>query len=266
MGQILGAHSSAVLIDEDEYLYNWLESLLGGREPEQTQHLNRCLSASIKKYNDPSTRFMNESTLCGSVTHLVLKAPNAVYDYPAWARISEKVSVVYLLRDVRDVVCSMRHLSHIPMVANQLQRMISKTHIQDEFADDIALLTAHGVPDCVKMAVVWKLKTTLAVNFQLAGLAPLLVHYEDLANRQYDEIKKILQYIGLPVQQGCLNYHRAYCGFGPGGTDRTRPLDSASIAKWKPLLSDQDEDAIWQVAGGLMQRLGYSREVAIHDY
>jgi len=264
-GQMMGAQPRAVLIDEDEGLYPWLDALLAGDVAEQQLKLQQCLSASMLKYRQPLQRFTVTGTVQPDITHLVLKAPNAVYDYPELQLLAKRVSVIFLTRDVRDVVSSMRRLKHIPMVDNQLQRMRSKPHIRCEFSDEIALLEDACVADYIKMAVIWKVKTMLLYRFRQAGLDPLAIRYEDMVRQPGMFTQKMTAHAGLPDDALCNNHHHVYTGSGPGGTDRTRSVDVDSISGWSHALSDDEENGIWQVAGSLMQQLGYHRsEVVCH--
>ena len=85
LGQVLGAHPNAFLIDETDKFYEWFHACArGGSEVNSLWH--PMIGRARKKYNGNSEKFHNKKSgkyykFRDSVTHLVLQAPNLVYSY-----------------------------------------------------------------------------------------------------------------------------------------------------------------------------------------
>ena len=108
VGQILGAHPKAVLLDEEDGLYDWAFEALGKWKlvKDRVTSDEVCRRAS-REYARALECFDSPGHLLQHIRFVVLKAPNLTY---SWREISRLASarVVYVFRDPRAIVASMR--------------------------------------------------------------------------------------------------------------------------------------------------------------
>lgn len=261
LGQILGAHPQAVLIDENNGVYNLIGAVL--TDAANKEHVFRhCLASARTMYVDAS-RFTEDGLLSDSVTHLVFKAPNTTYDYDWLCKIHHpRLHFVFVVRDVRDVVCSMQRLTHIPMVENQLKRIAPDQSLSTRFSKDLQIIQNDNTADHTRKALIWTIKSGLYAEYTRAPLDAFLVRYEDLVSAPTQWIPRLLDHVGLAGHADTALHHEdVFQGLGPGFTVRTREIDKTSLNRWKRQLTPEAEQDVWTVAGGLMQELGYQRHI-----
>ncbi|MEX0343970.1 MAG: sulfotransferase [Rhizobiaceae bacterium] len=261
-GQILGAHRSAVLIDETDGLYAWFNAL-ASHAPEADVLAKDALLQSVRKYRTADKRVPADTgagfAWPSHLNCLVLKAPNLTYHFDAIAKLAMKVSIVYPIRDPRAVVASMEKLRHIPMVENQIRLLRQHPDLCAEFARELAVLEDPAVEIHVKRALVWRIKSSLAPKFVSLGLPVMSFRYEDLVAEKQKFCEALASHAGLPFDPQMARHEDVYQGLGPGRTERARPVDAVSVPKWKSRLTPQQEDDIIKTAAVTFSKLGYSR-------
>ena len=309
MAQIIGAHPLAVMIDESDGLYNWIDALFGetrlpsirnlrvmrppaahtprswrkltgiykgirrmispshriwrysetaGVDPKTLFHT--CCRSAMTKYRTPQTRFFENGLLRDGIEFAVLKAPNLTYFYDEIRCVFPNAKIVCMLRDIRDVVSSMMALTKVPILDNQLRHIFSSRDLGSLFPDELSLLRQddNTVRPHIKMALVAKIKMSLAQQFLDNGLDVISVRYEELVMQPEYIIPHILESLGLPQAVECLHHNDVFRGVGPGGTRRGRLVDNKSKGKWKDSLTHQQSSDIWNIVGGFMETLGYT--------
>lgn len=243
--QILGAHPESVTIDEEDGLYAWTSALIRG-EDHSANLLTSATRHARKKYIEPKRRF-SDSGVSYRVRLLVLKAPNLTYSWKELASVIPQARVVYVHRNVHAVVASMRTLSSVPIVGNQIRMMSSNEYIADTFSKEITLLRSGHQPAYKKMALVALIKMSLEDKFRKEGLKTLSVQYENLVLKPEESVRRLLEFNGLNYLEQCKNFETQYQGLGPGMTDRTRKLDNRSMSAWKSQLSSREKNEIQAV-------------------
>lgn len=262
VGQILGAHPNAVLIDESDGLYQWTDALLAcAPQADIDKAFQQCCRSARTKYLETvaDTRFGAKFALSEGVTHLVLKAPNLTYSAAAVARTFSNVSVIYMTRDIRDVVASMQRLEHIPMVENQISRLRAAPELCVKFASDLQRLEAKDTTRTRKMAIIAKIKMALDTTFSEAGLPVHHLRYETLVTQPDESISGLLDHAQLAQSDACGRFHKFMRGWGPGLTDRTRPIDTLSKNNWATRITAAEQAEIWDETEELMLARGYHR-------
>ena len=233
LGQILGAHTQTFFIDEPDGLYRWTSAWLAA-EQQQSKILTEVVQQAAAKYRDKRQHFVSS----GNLTHtkIVAKAPNLTYSYVALANVIPRPSIVYPVRDARDVVVSMLKLKHVPIIENQIRHIQAQPAVAALFAKELHLLNKATLPDHIKFALIWTIKTGLYTQFENVGLKPLLYKYEDLVILQESVIRAVLAHCNLPYEDGVLNHPDTLRGDGPGNTPRQRSIDTQSVNGWMQLL------------------------------
>lgn len=258
-GQILGAHENAILIDEFEGLYPWFHAVADQAEG-AAQHTDKVLRKSAEKYKNLGSKYTEENGQikpASHISHTVLKAPNLTFEEPKITNLKGQLRIVFPQRDPRAVVSSMLRLSHIDFVGNQIRRLQSAHHVIDAFEDDCAVLFDDTQPIWVRAAKIWKIKTGLSAHFAAKGHPVLPFKYEDLVATPDSVIPQILEFCDLPVSETALHPEALYTGEGPGGTDRTRRIDTQALERWrKDMTPDQTRDVLHATAP-LAEELGF---------
>lgn len=180
--------------------------------------------------------------------------------------------VVYLVRDVRDVVASMRKLQ---MGADRtwlefcawpiLEAKIKQPAFAERYAAEIARLRFAGEPGAMVGALYWKYKTAPLFDYRRRGWPVLPVRYEDLVRAPRRQLRRIVRFLGLPWDGRLLRHPEQphaeiYAdGTAMGNTDPKRPIGGDCVGQWRRCLAPADEEMVWSMAGDLMARLGYRR-------
>ena len=254
MAQIIGAHPLALLVDETDKVYEWTNSVFEmGADRMEEERTHRIRNRARKKYRRLSRRKARSRPV------LVFQTPNLTWSHSEISTCFPGAQIVYMLRDVRGVVASMLRLSHNPFVENQIRFFRQAGFIERAFPKEWQRLLDRGVSEPVKMALVAKIKMSLAENFAAAGLPVLKVRYEDLVLSPGKTVSRITRQIGLAFDERCLAHDQVLVGFGPGLTDRARPLDKSSISKWSDQLSPETVHSIWAEVGEFYEKLGYQQ-------
>jgi hypothetical protein len=266
MGQVLGASPQAVIIDEEDGLYPWIEPALLDKGPVLAgAEFERVYRAARRKYAQPADRFREDGALRAKVTDLVLKAPNLTYYYPQFDRLGLTGPHVFLFRDIRDVAASILNLNRTPIVRNQLNRLESHDWLPDRLRNLAVELRKESVPDCLKAALVAQAKMQLADEFERLGVELVRIRYEDLVTRPAETHRLLAGALGWPPLPSSQQSQRIFSGSGPGGMQRSHPLHSQSIGRWRSVLTADEEALIWRHVGGYMESLGYERDSKSDD-
>ncbi len=258
-GQILGAHPEAVLIDEPDGLYPWFHAQAG--DPANAGGFAQAmLELARAKYRAPDRRFRGANGATGLAPHvgfLVLKAPNLTYDDEAFPRLGVPVTIVYPIRDPRAVVASMARLGAVDFVANQVRLMRERPRIAERYERDLRVLVDGGASLTARRAVLWRVKSGRAPDFEARRMRVSRFRYENLVRRAQDVIAHVARDCELPASSMLDDWNSAYTGFGPGGTDRGRAIDTSSLVSWTSLLSAQQCAEVLEAAQPLAELHGY---------
>jgi hypothetical protein len=257
-GQILGAHPDAVLIDEPDGLYPWFHAVAEGRA---TAHdlAGKMLRRAAEKYSAPAGRFVengNKYTLDPGIRVLIFKAPNLSYDWRKISSFPVPISIVYPVRDPRAVVASMARLRHIDFIGNQRRLIEERPAVCAEFQAELQMLGDDSLPIWLRHTIIWKVKSGLADRFRQQGLPVRQFRYEDLVRAPQTIIDNLSDYCfgGAVLLR---DPDDVYIGLGPGGTDRTRPVDQSSLRAWKTTITQEKEAEILRTAGPLAEDFNY---------
>ena len=254
LGQILGAHKDCFLVDEFEGLYPWYKSWVA-RKPEALKLLGELVAKSARKYQDRRREFVAPRDLLAST--VVAKAPNLTFEFEQLSKHQPRPKIVFMVRDARAVVSSMLQLSHIDILGNQIKLIMAVPGAADALKTELRILLDCRQPHYLRLAAIWVIKTGLYRSFQLVGLDPFLLRYEDLVNNTQYNISQIARHCGLAKYDEFPDYTAAMQGWGPGNTSREKPVHSDSLRKWRSYMSEHQASAIVEMCGNLMTELEY---------
>ena len=253
LGNILGCHRQALLIDEDDGLYNWVDNCLFS-EHEDRELTQTVFASADHKYKPQHRRirvFMGKRKLVREVDTLVLKAPNLTYSFEALSKLPYNVQVIYPVRDPRAVVASMGRLSHIDMVGNQVKWMEKTPGISSLFEAELERLKSLKDEIHLRRALVWKIKSGLYTEFQRVGLNPFIFKYEKLVADKSKTLQDMCAHIGLDFDERMTEHENYFRGMAVGLTFRARAVDKSSTQKWRNRLGPRQAREILEIAAPL---------------
>lgn len=252
LGQIIGAHPDAVLIDEKNGAYDLVDALLN--DSGETDDILQGCAASARKMYREQDRFSSDGGLAPAVSHIVLKVPNATYHLERFRKgYRAHWHFVFAVRGVYDVVCSMKNLARIPMVENQIKLIQKDPGPSSQFSEEVRQMAAPQTPDHVRRALMWRIKTGFSAAFQADPLSALVIRYEDLVSDPKKWTYRVLDHCGMSDKTAA--HESVFQGSGPGGTDRTRAIDEQSLGRWSGQLTESERLDIGALTGDLMGEL-----------
>ena len=177
--------------------------------------------------------------------------------------------IVFMLRDVRDVVVSMMRLRlgggtwletwGIPTVE---LKIATSEKFRERFAHEIEQIRSAKNSILVTYAALyWKYKTLTLFDYLSEGLPVLPVHYEDLVSTPEKELRRVIEFLQLSWEPQILDHPRLVHGELDaegktiGGTNPKRPIDRASVLQWQNALLSDEIDAIMAIAGAVNERV-----------
>lgn len=208
--RILAAHPRVVAGGERDEL-----RALAARLPESTL-AGRPFSEGVADLGEEAARQLAEAylrplrALAGpGVHHVTDKLPGNYVRLPLLALALPRARVVWCRRDPRDVAISC-------------------------FATDFAhgLRFATDLGDCLR---VWRAQARLFAHWRRVLPNPLhLVDYERLVDDPEREIGRLLAFLGLPPEPGCLRFHERQGDVRtPSVWQVRRPLHRRAVGRWR---------------------------------
>lgn len=262
IGNILGAHPDAFLIDEPNEVYPWIEAILEDKDETSINLLFRqCCQMARDNYFNPDLKCAENGKLSETISHLILKTPNLTYSADKISASFPEPICIFPFRDARDIVVSMTKLDWIPMVENQLERIKSNPKILSRFAAEVHELEKPDIQPHEARAYIAKIKMHLRDTFTYSNMRTLEIRYEDLVQNPDEWCDKLAQHVGLSVQENGMDHTKVLRGWGPGLTFRRRKIDVLSLNQWTHYLSKKEEEDIWRITQPLMEALGYPRQI-----
>jgi hypothetical protein len=244
LGQMLGAHPDAMLVDEDEGAYRIVDAIRAGESVAAL--LDELLPVAARKYSDGRG-------IQARPRAIVLKAPNATFHADELQRSSLPLRFFFPVRDVREVVSSMLAIP-VPIAANQRRRMASEPRLAERFRADIEQLDDPALSDAARCGIVWRLKTGLYRDFVGAPIDALLVRYDELVAHPAEWLRRLQRHAGLAPSE--VRHHEVMRGQAIGRTQRGRAVDGSSRSLWREALGERDLQDLHGIAGPLMRELG----------
>ena len=150
--------------------------------------------------------------------------------------------VLHVVRDGRDVACSLRTHPKFKTVGGKLE----PTNIERDFGDCIQ----RWVED-VTAGLIWDEDPRV-----------YLVKYEDLVARTEDTMRSVLAFLGAPWDPAVLAHHaqsttlRDSSKF-PNNAKANSAIVGDSVGRWRQCMSNEQREEFRSTAGALLVKLGY---------
>jgi len=189
-------------------------------------------------------------------------------DYGRFKNFYRSDPVIFMIRDVRDVISSMRSLVYpdgqswlkkygLPILLFNLQQ----TSKANRYVSDMKLVEDESFSDCTVGALYWKFKTEVIFDYLDQGLDLLPVVYETFVSDPKNILENIVRFLGIPWEESLLNHPRYdhgdldQKGLSIGGTDPKRAIHGQSIGVYRYGLSVSELEQIELIAGKTRDRI-----------
>ncbi len=170
------------------------------------------------------------------------KSPRNVQVLDYVFRSFPKARFIHVIRDGRDVACSLRTFPRHEVVEGEL----------------VPLETRNPLEPGIER---WVSDITAALPYR-SDPRYLEVRYEDVVASTRETIAKVLEFAGEPWDEAVLRHSefdttsRDVAKF-PQNPEATRPVTDESIGRWKRDLTREEQEVFKELAGGLLVELGY---------
>lgn len=170
------------------------------------------------------------------------KSPDNVFFFAHLHRLFPYSPLIHVIRDGRDVVCSLL----------QMEWRDAKTGRRIESTRD-----ARGAATYWTRAV----QTARAAAEQQPSLAKRYfeLRYEKLISAPEETLRDLFAFLGEAWEPRVLRYHERFRDLAgeSSASQVSRPINMRALARWKTDLSEADKDVVKEIAGPLLQELGY---------
>jgi len=170
------------------------------------------------------------------------KTPQNIHVFAQIAMMLPESPLVHVIRDGRDVVSSLLRQRWInpatgqPVPYNRDARIAAQYWVK-------AVNDGRAVPAAARSRY-------------------LEIRYEDVVNDSERALRRLFDFVGEPWDPVVLRFHEHPHDFsrdeaGSHGTDLQKPIYTRAIGRWKTDLDDAQKAAVKDVAGALLEELGY---------
>ena len=188
------------------------------------------------------------STDAGEETHVVLKSANQISRLAVLHAWQPTAKIIVIVRDGRDA-------------------SISAAHFQSWMREVRPPRGAPGVADYWQLLRSWADQAERAIAAAARGHVYLL-RYEDLSNDFISTMQPLLQWLGLSAAKPLLETIQTETSF-EALTGRARGIEAKSVLRkgavgeWREVLSPDNQERAWRVAGNQLDAFGYTRDGAL---
>ena len=199
---------------------------------------------------------------------------SSLFDYGlshTFPNFYKKDPLVFIIRDVRDVVCSMINLYAgkiswlqkwgIPIIEFWIEK---SEEFRKEYDYEIALANKATNYELAMGALYWKFKSKCYFRYMQLEFPIIKIKYEDLVQNPKKNIALLINHLNLDWEDSLLQHHRIEHsetdekGFTIGGTDSHMPISKFRLERYKNELTKNQLDEILSISGDLMGSFGYS--------
>jgi len=246
---ILESHSKISCLDEPEIYQRLLEFkknnstehnlILGFKAPVITEQLNEAF------FSDASLDFI---------------IPNKFKKFPR----------IFLVRDVRDTIVSMKRLKQGKSIwynfwpEKSFQYWKSTIpNFTSKFEHEISEISKSNEKLLSLASFYWKYKTMSYFDYEKNGTKLCKIRYEDLVSNANETISKLTKFLNVEWEENLLHHEQFKhqyvdnSGYTTGQTNPKLPISKKSVGSYKNIFSKSQLDDIMNISRDLMEKLGY---------
>lgn len=199
-----------------------------------------------------------------------------IYDYGTpnvskpFSNFYDKEPVIFIIRDVRDVVCSMIELKAdnkswmdawgIPIVKYQIN---NSSEFRERFASEISLLGELDFNPYATGAFFWKYKNESYFRYHDLNFPNVKILYEKFVENPSSYLKSVISLLELDWEESLLQHHLIKHtqvdeqGLAVGNTDSNKEISNFHVGRYKNELNKEQIEDIFSIVGDTMKSLGY---------
>lgn len=178
--------------------------------------------------------------------------------------------LILIVRDVRDVVCSMKNLQtpdNTPWIEKRTIPIIkywieNSAEFRTQFHSEISKVNNSIYYDLATCSLFWKFKNISYFKYLEIGFPILKIRYEELVKKPRETINSAIRFLGLDWEESLMQHHllphsETKDGFAVGRTNAHSPISSSSVGRYHNELTDEQLNEICSISGDLMKSFGY---------
>lgn len=178
--------------------------------------------------------------------------------------------IIFIVRDVRDVVCSMMELQvgEKPWVKRWAIPIINywidnSKEFRTRYSSEISQVRNSKYSDLATCSLFWKFKNASYFRYLELDFPILKISYEQLAKNSRKVISSILSFLNLDWQDSLMTHHLVVHneidkdGFAIGRTNSRKPISSFHVSRYQQELTEEQSTEILSISGDLMRSFGY---------
>lgn len=178
--------------------------------------------------------------------------------------------IIFIVRDVRDVVCSMRELTAdniqwmkkwgVPTVKYNIQ---NSPEFCNQFSADIEKVTKLEFSDFSTGSFFWKYKNAAYFRYKKNGFPIFKIKYEDLVQKPAKILPHLLDFLDLEWEESVINHHTITHsevderGFAIGNTNSHKPIGTFHVGRYKNELTEKQIKEVSLISKDMMNSFGY---------
>jgi hypothetical protein len=251
MRLILESHSSIACLDEDRGYF-----LLSHFGDKTTTDTLKSLKRGMVGFKIP--RFTEQ------LKEIYIRDP----DYGVFPNFYKDEPIVFLIRDVRDVITSMARLRYMDNETwlrkygfQILNFKMREPVFLERYAKEIHIVKQSGYADEAVGALYWLYKTRALIDYLDAGYPVCGVMYEDLVSNPRMVLRALMRFLSVPWEEDLLNHPAKPHGevdqnnMAIGGTQVKQAIHDRSIGRYFDHFAPKQLDRIAEIVGELPDRL-----------
>ena len=182
--------------------------------------------------------------------------------------IFENCKRIFILRDVRDTICSMIKLpqgsstwfEYWPKKTIEFWKF-TISNFTNQFSDDLKLISKSSENLYAYASFYWKIKTQSFLEYNSDNT--LGIRYEDLVKNPKTTIQEIIKFLELSWEDSLMQHpKKAHSmtdskGITVGNTNTKLSIFDSSVGQFKQNMSSEQEEIVLSISGPLMKKLGY---------
>jgi protein-tyrosine sulfotransferase len=170
------------------------------------------------------------------------KSPNNVFFFQHLHQLFADSPLIHVIRDGRDVVCSLLRMNW----------RNPKTGLPIDCTRDARGAATYWVQAVQAGRMAARQQPSLAQRY-------FELRYEQLIVEPEAALRPMFAFLGEPWDTRVLNFHQHKRNLASesSATQVAVPINTKALARWKADLASSDKDVVKEIAGPLLQELGY---------